>query len=298
LPKLSFSGSIYKSRFTTTAVYWNGGVMTELSIPSGTNSDAQGIVVVGSVVYVAGNLHSSTGTSAVFWKNGELTILSQSPSSATSIVISGTDVYITGQQNGFAGYWVNTSFVQLSSSTSTATGITFSGFNSYVSGVENSKPVYWENHTVVALPNNDYSPVSIAAVDDNVFITGSLGGYSWNSVSGVYWRDGVFNTLPMSDGTSDITSDGADVYISGNILKPRRSVAGYWKNGASVTLTDESSYAGAICVTNSNIFVAGSLNPPISGNSGVYSRNAVYWRNGVMTKLSEIESNATGIFVK
>ena len=72
-------------------------------------SQANGIAVSGSDVYIAGAVFGSDGAlHATYWKNGVPTTLDQKYSVATAITVSGSDVYVAGNRSvDSALYWKN-----------------------------------------------------------------------------------------------------------------------------------------------------------------------------------------------
>jgi len=74
------------------------------------------------------------------------------------------------------------------------------------------------------------------------------------------------------------TGPGTVVYVSGNVTGSQSiSIATCWKNGVAVALADSSSnsYAYALAVSDTDVYVAGSVN-----------NNATYWKNGKATALA------------
>ncbi len=84
------------------------------------------------------------------------------------------------------------------------------------------------------------------------------------------------------------------IYVAGYISKNNKYIAGYWKNGVFINLTDgtKDAYANAIVVVGEDVYVAG-----IEDNSLVYSPRAKYWKNGVATTLSTQNATVTGMTV-
>jgi hypothetical protein len=102
------------------ATYWKNGMAFNLH-DSGWDSRVNGIAVLGGDVYAVGNSGNNFNRAA-YWKNGSLTILGQIPSSANSIVISGSDVLIGGSDVYagtaiYATYWKNGNPIYINSGT-------------------------------------------------------------------------------------------------------------------------------------------------------------------------------------
>jgi hypothetical protein len=107
------------------AAYWKNGVQNNLGI-IGFSTEIYSIAVSGTSVYAAGSTDYIYGRQAILWQNGSAVFLpsgSTSDSYASSVCISGGDVYVGGgsffQTNASAGhvatYWKNGSPVYLSS---------------------------------------------------------------------------------------------------------------------------------------------------------------------------------------
>jgi hypothetical protein len=93
------------------------------------------------------------------------------------------------------------------------------------------------------------------------------------------------DTGPKKTSTGQFSKTGPGLYVAGNILTTNGvSVAAYWKDGTPVRLVTDTtiaSYANAIAVSDTNVYIAGS----VTGLGGAQSTAAAYWKNGVVTKL-------------
>jgi hypothetical protein len=138
-----------------------------------------GIYVSGSDVYVWGDeadvnpqVNGSLTLRAMYWKNGVanyLTTVSQSTAAATSIFVSGSNVYVAGYETlnnyTYATYWKNGVATNLTNNVySEASSIFVSGSDVYVAGFEVLNgikyAVYWKNGVAVKLEAN-YTASSI-----------------------------------------------------------------------------------------------------------------------------------------
>lgn len=195
------------------AKYWVNG--TEHNLTDGSNyAVANAIFVAGNDVYVAGNMNTPM-ESARYWKNGVLTVLTQSSSFArsvaNSIYVDGNDIYVAGYQqfntaNGgkyIATLWKNGVVTLLSNSTSNnsyATGVSVKNNNVYVAFYEEENTInvakVWKNTSILPLSNG-----SIAEQTSSIFVTDNddvyVAGYSGNVNTGIqakYWKNGVAHT--------------------------------------------------------------------------------------------------------
>ena len=212
---------------------------------------------------------------AVYWKNENWIGLTPgySPTTltisatASSIAVSGNDVYVAGYQSeqlspagGFsnvvAKYWKNGNPVTLTdgSKNANATSIAVSGNDVYVAGVEDSVAMYWKNGTLVNLTDGltRVEPNSIAVSGIDVYVAGtqwdglSTGNGDRNPIA-KYWKNGT--AVKLTDGSrwaeaKSIAVSGNDVYVAGF----EGGVAKYWKNGNPVILGDVSKYSEAYCI--------------------------------------------------
>jgi hypothetical protein len=189
------------------AEYWKNGVSTVLSnSPVGETMNA--ISVSGPDVYVAGYPYVTTQTGpstyltepvATYWKNGAAVPLTNgaTASFALSIFVSGSDVYVSGNNCltmtpdcGLAAYWLNGALVQLPTKNfSTAAGIVAANGKVFVA-------------------------------DNEVFQNGSA--------DAVLWTNGVGKDLAQGGAANAVAALGQDVYVAG---AGPNFVAAYFKNG-------------------------------------------------------------------
>jgi hypothetical protein len=97
-----------------TAVYWKNGLATPVFVITAINS----IFVSGGDLYFIGYLIVGGANTPAYWKNGveyDLPLNGATYGNATSIFVSGTDVYVTGQTSDGAVYWKNGVEIILSS---------------------------------------------------------------------------------------------------------------------------------------------------------------------------------------
>lgn len=250
------------------------------------------------------------GGDAVYWKNREVFKLPRvgvgaAGEIATSIVVSGNDVYIAGEilysQTTFeAVYWKNGKAVILprgSARLSQATSIQVSGNDVYVTGSVGVDAVYWKNGQLVKLTeltekNNEAVANAVAIVGNDVYVAGCLNG------TAVYWRNnGQLVTLRSDSGgaAEAIAISGNNVYVAG--WAGNRAVL--WTNGQAAILPGNGIFplgggkgetregggiarANSIFVSGADVYVGGYANYRYAKD---VEMGATYWKNGVRTVL-------------
>lgn len=230
------------------------------------------ITVSGNDVYVAGFADGYRGgkqiNEAVYWKNGQINILAthvftigvNSRVHANAIAVSGSDVYVAGEETNSNGVYV---------------------------------AKYWKNEQPIVLTNGQYNSEanSIVVAGGDVYVAGSAG-------NPCYWKNGQAIVLTNGQYKANITGmvvSGKDVYVCGNEYIPEYngananliSIAKYWKNGQATALTNgqQSARANSIAVSGNDVYVSG------------FAGNPCYWKNGQVISLGNIPGSAYGIVI-
>ncbi len=157
-------------------------------------------------IYVAG----MDNFRAKVWKNGQATTLSLSPgelaSQSLGMAVSGTDVYVAGQQmnasnQSVATYWKNGSPTVLTdgSVNAVAFGVAISGSDIYVVGTRQSisgaeLAICWKNGNPTVLNDSTFIAAraySVALAGTDVYIGGECS-------EAIYWKNDLPVTLPGS----------------------------------------------------------------------------------------------------
>jgi hypothetical protein len=282
---LKYSYQSKTGNYISTAAYWKNSVPTMLA-DTLTDSRVNGIAVNGKDVYMVGYVKDN----ATCWKNGIPTALGKG--CIYGVAIINNDVYMAGVINGGyegdrATFWKN------GVPTTLGKGVIFSmtddGNDIYMAGYK-SMPVigspvatYWKNNKAVAL--NDTLSGSTEAwgifvQNGDVYAVGSLD----NQTVPVYWKNSDLTNLTgksqsLSGSADAIYVQGGDVYVAGSIESGNYTFAPvYWKNGKCKRLTHSGirSFASAIAVQDSDVYVAGSDN-----------YFPVYWKNGTAVHLGK-----------
>jgi hypothetical protein len=213
-------------------------------------------------VYVAGSVNIQNSTIATYWKNGQLNKLPGESNEcvANAIILDGKDLYLAG-------------YVTMPGNT----------YSKYVAA-------YWKNGVKINLPDSalDSKANAIAVSGSDIYVAGYR-MFSSSQLTATYWKNGVPVSLPDSlygSEASAIAVNSSDVYIAGYIISPKgHHVATLWKNGAVINLDNSgvSSGANAIALSGNDLYIAG-----FSGT------NAIYWKNGVVTKLMYEDATSVG----
>lgn len=271
------------------AAYWKNGRQINLS----NNADAYGITLSDSDVYISGAVNLGADEMATYWKNGKKVQLeSAGISHAFGIAVDGSDVYCSGDYFGplYSGrdtavYWKNGKRIALSPFTNgVARSVYVYGSTVYITGQvwgTFDTAVVWEN-AVQTWYGTSGSMNALAITGNDIFFVGNYDGAS-------YWSRTKFKTLTYHGFAGSIAVNGSDVYIGGGVNDSLGNThACYWKNDLYIPLTNayKESAVNAIAVAGSDVYAGGHI---YDGEEYV----PVYWKNGVMTRLSgEGEVNA------
>ncbi len=297
----------YESNGTyNVAKYWIDG--QEIKLSDGTrDASANSLVVSNNDVYIAG---SDSG--AVYWKNNSEIRLPGN--NASSIFVSGNDVYVAGVHDSKAVYWKNGTEVVLENTNvygefnnAAANSIFVSGNDVYAAGFDGPNAVYWKNGTEIYLTASTITitgyvhAYSIYVKGTDVYVVGysSFAGSAFPLVW--YWKNEV--RIPIDQNGSDgqgtaVLVSGSDVYVAGmQVSSPDYiQTAAYWKNNNLVLLPRiaTTSFAKSIFVSGNDVYLAGVE------DVAYQMTYAVYWKNGVETKLTDGTDGAVAnsIFVK
>ncbi|HET6768189.1 MAG TPA: hypothetical protein VFH08_12340, partial [Chitinophagaceae bacterium] len=278
------------------AKYWKNG--SPVTLGDGSKRGGTSFIAVsGNDVHVAGVEYFPDGNAhAVYWKNGQPTYLPENTrpvqptdnypvssiaSTANSIFVSGSDIYIAGGE-------------RITKEISTYPN---------PNHIYSISALYWKNGNAVYLILGSYYN-SKADEAYSIFVDGQ-DVYACGALSGQYWKNG--NPVSLGGAANSIFVSEGDVYVAGS--QPdgepyqtyngtrNRTVAKYWKNGTPVSLTDgiKNAYATSIAVSENDVYVAGYEEK----TAGTQNWVAKYWKNGNPVILGDVskESGANSIFL-
>lgn len=228
------AGDGLDSQSISTVLLWKNGALTAWQ-PSSPyrHGYSSSCFVLGNDTYIAGCEYDNTGGAAVLWKNGVPQQISSvgyrdgyymAYNAATSVYVSGNDVYV-------AGYELN-------------------GRNNFVATL-------WKNSAPQRLSSDNYNAeaLSVFVSGNDVYVAGWEENAQGRAVAKI-WKNGAL-LQSLSNGSYDAYAtsvyviDG-DVYASGYELNQQGiAKARVWKNGAS----QYSSLGGSREVVAHSIFV-------------------------------------------
>jgi hypothetical protein len=231
------------------AAVWKNGVEQDLA---DSTSAAYIPLVVGSDVYVPGLVVKDNPQDyAVYWKNGQrVDVDSGIYDVATSMAVSGSDIYMVGNVSGMndtACVWNNGQ--RLADASTFNNGvynqILIAGGNIYVVGRQGYFVNFASQYT--QLPDAVFSNYMFLNGSD-IYVAGTRQDGQGNTWA-AYWKNGVLDTLPNYPNTlqsyaTGIAVAGSDVYVTGSAYLGSVFYGVYWKNGVEETLTRQGSVNG------------------------------------------------------
>lgn len=227
------------------ACYWKNNQLVLLDSGEITAPLASKIIVANNDVYVLGIGVNDTETLPMFWKNGVLTNLKTSLSTANEEVRAITDFEIIGNDVYFVGY--------------TRTLLTF----------DDNSLVYWKNglKTVVHdygsnVPNNS----KIKVVNNTIYITGTNNGGD-ETINGFYLNN-VFNEIPNSI-LNGLAVNNNEVYAYGTLNNE-----GYYKN---INTNSETTFPTTMTAISKMLFDNNSMY--FTNGSSIYENGVLFDEN-------------------
>jgi len=268
--------------------------------------------VTGPYLYVAGSANGK----ATYWKTSlsqsTVSIIADTISNSayiTSLITSGTDVYIAAQS---AGYWKNKTFVPVTNANSIEY-LTLSGSAVVVTGFDKSGDIaYWPNNSEIDLENTigrnlfPYQSVltdaltGIALSGSDVYVSGKLSTenepYSppnaVNGDFGLVWTNANVRLLSRGgnvvsayyNSTVGITLVGSDIYVAG---RDSSYAGGYWKNNVWTPINNGAYVPTSISSQGTDVYITGFDYTPTGPIVGLQGN---YWKNGTEVKVAGANS--------
>jgi hypothetical protein len=185
--------------------YWKNGSEVNLVHAIGSRVSITPVAYFNGDIYIAGTqlpdpLSISGSDSLFYWKNGERVFVAGSlpgdaplGASVSTISVSGTDVYLFGQEGSHSCYWKNGKQNLLPDSVSYGISPAYSnsqhvfavsGSDVYLAGSVNGNAVYLKNGHINYLANGKYA-YGIAVSGTNTYVCGID-----NSGNAALWKNG------------------------------------------------------------------------------------------------------------
>ncbi|MDR1357275.1 MAG: T9SS type A sorting domain-containing protein [Tannerellaceae bacterium] len=194
------------------AAFWKNGVPT--IFPNSISSEyvvaiGRAIHVVGNDVYVLGDVEREKTKRIIrLWKNGTPTNITDGETDfdpwATALFVDGSNVYVTGHDNG-AHLWKNGTHTPLPGDYQT-TSVYAHNNNVYVTGYResSSNAILWTNGVAATTAGAQFN--SVHGSGNDIYIAGQRDGYG-----ATLWKNGIPTTLstPESKALAVFVGDGS-----------------------------------------------------------------------------------------
>ena len=288
--------------------------------------DEMGEYPEGKNVYAAGFENDAQGNPvAKVWKNGDIQTFTKNTdgivrtsetdesllySTATSIYVSGDEVFVTGFEqitsvngpfararlwkNGVVQHLDNRDFDHV------AISVFVSGDDVYVLGYEFIQATYtaniivWKNGEAEMIADVklqslfDANVQSFSRIVNSIFVSDGVVYIAGRAnKQAKLWKNGVVENLDGGECAQSVFVSGDDVYVAGY----GGSVAKFWKNGNVTNLTNAGNIAGAysVYVSGEDVYVV--------GHDGLAAR---LWKNGIVQDLPDFKDAILfrSVFVK
>ena len=271
-------------------------------LPSDTTThskpDTTNHTIPDTTIYIAGD----NGTNPVLWKNGIADTLSPTKGTAVQVIVSGSDVYVSGT------YQVIENIASPGVSNGPITGQNVYWKN----GVPNDLGEFGvaggsgystagNNYSITVVGNTVYHSGLIYSVGNDIYIAGSD-----SAADAVYWKNDTLHVVEPYFGHGStrpsimcLFVSGNDVYMGGTFF-----TAAYWKNEERTVLYSTAAGYDARIWQVTSIFVSGNDVYAAAYREGfvkgVMQKIPGYWKNGVEYDLpldSAADGYTSSIFV-
>jgi len=209
-----------------TACYWENGNLVKITEDISADCEANSIYADSDYIYVAGRERINTVSNTYqvcYWKinrsNGDVERVNLTDAvintEATGILVSGSDVYVSGRTNGTACYWKNSEDAVEFADFYRSNAISVIGSDIYVavSGGDEGVLFYKNGDKVNLTDASQYGAVNSMFVLDNMVYAA---GYITNASNpdGVIWKDG--QSTGLIDHSSVLESEIIDIFVTKN----------------------------------------------------------------------------------
>lgn len=261
-------------------------------------------------IYIAGMTYDSSRVFAQVWGDNHIPLNTNEVinSYASSVFLSGNDLYVAGYQDYLEGdcdtwfclpyaamLWKNGVAQPLTeANNSLALSVFVANGNVYMAGNQIfddslSAALLWINGVAQRL-NDEKSSASASSVfvlNDDIYVA----GYNENSEGGhaTLWKNGVAERLSGGQFATAVFVSGSEVYVAGYGLQ-----AMLWKNGVVQTLSSVSDFSSArsIYVSGEDVYVAG--HKFTLGSDGSHGpEQPLVWKNGLLIPPANDDQYAT-----
>lgn len=268
------------------------------------------ITVVTHNVYVAGFEFDDAGEGNYFatvWKNGEKIRLSDDYSMAYSVYCHDGNMYVGGDYYTgwntvwYASLWKNREEEHLSGTNSIVEAVFVSeNGDVYATGHETEGETQvatlWKNGEPQRLSLYYSTTTDVHVSQGDVYVTGHEIYNAQGWYHGILWKNGVpqvLENIGWGSFAQDVYVDGNDVYVAGREFDDVFQLhAVLWKNGVRTRLSENSSQAMCVVVSDGNVYVAGWDTDDYD-----YSLKATLWVNGVPQRVGGPNSYARSVVV-
>jgi hypothetical protein len=257
-------------------------------------------------VYIAGKGYSPQRERdiAQVWGNGRLQAITDGEigSIATSIYVSGDEVFLTGYEYNWDFYpdkamiWKNGVAQPLTNGNHEAGSFSIFPWNDdvYVVGYDSTVAILWKNGMRIALSDGKFptQATSLFVSNGDVYVVGNEQHEDFNKA--ILWKNGKPQYLSGGSYATSVFVSGEDVYVAGgNGLRGM-----LWKNGVDQILfsNGDNSYASSVYVAGEDVYIAGyELQRDYTYALDEYSygpAKAMVWENGVPNRLTNGSQDA------
>jgi len=296
--------------------YWKNGQRVDLDVPANAFGGALGIVKKGTELYVTGTINLNGIIKGVTWKNGvmdyPMALNGQFCTSATGIVLSGNDLYMSGTAGNTPCYWKNGVPVEAevleAGKPCFVNAIAVSGTDVYMTGFSrkgtSNIAVVWKNGRIRELPapligTSQYG-VSVAVSGTDVYVAGNATDQTNSYWQPVLWKnDQQGQPIPVHL-AADTRIEGRMEVVEGAIystgyyrMNGGMDIGAYWKNELFYNLqtglaTPKPFRGQALKFINNKICIAGFVINDF-GN-----RSPLFWKDGVLSQLPVLDTKSGG----